>query len=573
MNEVLLILPQGSSNLPFIKKEDFKPFSWPSMGFDLSDDSELDVDLFINEKIIPRLLKEEFDVILLPISLTENFLECLGLRLAYHIRLNSILERKSEIPIVFISDESLFELMRITGLSNIITTRGCYIVKPEPKVISNLLLRIRNGKLKGLEREDFKSGFLSKIILEPPANYQSHHSLANEWSILRWSEALGINQPNSALEKAKKNINSLLYYKFLAAKFPIEKTNGMSHFQIKGEGKILFIDDEWEKGWGSLLKSFFDQSLDLAGKFEVFEETFKDSETEKIVANCLTKVINSDPDIIILDLRLSKSDFEVKLPNELTGTKVLQAIKRFNPGIRVIIFTASNKVWNLLELQKFGANGFVLKESPEFITESNSTQEAIIQFKLTIENCLVNIYLKLIWKYKKQIKEVFDNNPLKKYGADPQKSEECQKLIIEELEAMFQILSSENENKFNHAMLMLNKILENLNDLFFKKESGLIKFYTDDHLSYFDKMSLSWSRNGKKDSTLIKAMNIAKLKNIDEIIKVDITSIVVCRNNYVHPRIRSENSDVQIELEKFKNEPSQKIVEWLNSITQLIENL
>ncbi len=33
--------------------------------------------------------------------------------------------------------------------------------------------------------------------------------------------------------------------------------------------------------------------------------------------------------------------------DDFTGTKVLKVIKEINPGIQIIIFTASNKVWNI----------------------------------------------------------------------------------------------------------------------------------------------------------------------------------------------------------------------------------
>lgn len=50
-------------------------------------------------------------------------------------------------------------------------------------------------------------------------------------------------------------------------------------------------------------------------------------------------------------------------------------IKKINPGIQVIIFSATNKVWNLQALQEAGADGFIIKESPENSIDPNFTKK------------------------------------------------------------------------------------------------------------------------------------------------------------------------------------------------------
>ena len=71
-------------------------------------------------------------------------------------------------------------------------------------------------------------------------------------------------------------------------------------------------------------------------------------------------------DVIFLDLRLLKEEDKVnQISNisDFTGTKVLRKIKDINKGIQVIIFTASNKVWNIEKLLEIGANGYYIKEN------------------------------------------------------------------------------------------------------------------------------------------------------------------------------------------------------------------
>lgn len=57
---------------------------------------------------------------------------------------------------------------------------------------------------------------------------------------------------------------------------------------------------------------------------------------------------------------------KVLSPNEFSGMKILKAIKAANQGIQVIMFTASNKAWNMKALLDAGADGYYIKESPEF---------------------------------------------------------------------------------------------------------------------------------------------------------------------------------------------------------------
>ena len=43
---------------------------------------------------------------------------------------------------------------------------------------------------------DFKASFLDRIVVQPSGNYATHHSIANEWAILRWAKALQIESVN-----------------------------------------------------------------------------------------------------------------------------------------------------------------------------------------------------------------------------------------------------------------------------------------------------------------------------------------------------------------------------------------
>jgi CheY-like chemotaxis protein len=351
-----------------------------------------DVDKYIND-----LLRGDFgkdlmtaDIVFIKVALSENYLEYLGIRLAYHIRLTKHLDAKANIPIVFIAEEDIQFIGITCADPSILFTSGIYRISENFDSLKKILQEMTQGVIKPLTD---KQRFIDSVVINPPANYSSHHSIANEWSLLRWSKVLDLSEENSPLKATKENIDNLLYYKYLLTKYPVEGEPDKAKYHIDSKGKILYIDDEWQKGWDIVLKAFF--KLSPAIKFSSLETSFKEKTEAEILELCKAETEKIEPDLIILDLRLSDTDFEMgKKPREMTGCKVLQAIKKINPCIKVIIFTASNKVWNLLELQKEGADGFILKESPEYGTDRKTTRTTIKEFADTVKDLLQYTFLK-----------------------------------------------------------------------------------------------------------------------------------------------------------------------------------
>jgi len=120
-------------------------------------------------------------------------------------------------------------------------------------------------------------------------------------------------------------------------------------------------------------------------------------------------------DVIFLDLRLSKEEDKVnQISNisDFTGTKVLRKIKDINKGIQVIIFTASNKVWNIERLLEIGANGYYIKESPEYILNEVFSKENYNELLVTVKKTLSLKYLRRVDTiHRKCIGNVSINRP------------------------------------------------------------------------------------------------------------------------------------------------------------------
>src|SRR5687768_13387723 len=93
-----------SNNTSFNKSEYFTV----SEQFVFDIDLDKDTDFYINESLTTGELGKKIelvDIIFIKVALSKNYLEYLGIRLAYHIRLTKSLGAKSNVPIVFIAEE------------------------------------------------------------------------------------------------------------------------------------------------------------------------------------------------------------------------------------------------------------------------------------------------------------------------------------------------------------------------------------------------------------------------------------------------------------------------------------
>lgn len=557
-------------------------------------DSDKDVDFYIHENLTNGLLKnklEQCDIVFIKTSLSNNYLEYLGLRLAYHIRLTKSLGNKNKIPIVLIGDEDFQFLASTYSEPSILLTKGIYLIKESYEFYIDILNCFRSGKIKPM---DDLATFINSISIDPPSNYLSHHSIANEWSILRWAKVIGIHTDNNVLSELQNNIDSLLYYKYLQTKFPVDEKPNFEAFRIEGSGRILYIDDEWNKGWGVFLENFFLRSPGIV--FETFKYEFNDKSQSEILLESEIKIKNFQPDVVLLDLRLAESDFsEGLMSKELTGFKILKNIKLFNQGVQVIIFTASNKVWNLLELQSIGAEGFLLKESPELSVESSYSFNSLNSLSTQIDICLSKSYLKEVWIHIQDIKILFSKNHLSKKYFDKYLKEQInaikyQNLLLQELDAIFEILKTNNENRFNIAMIMLYKLLEYLNEIFYKKVSRDKPpiFYDNTSVEFYDKNTKTWKKATERleyynkemkkkeqikikidwlKSTSNKILNLAvkKLKINDGSVLIDLITISDYRNDFIHSDTSKRNT--------LKVLRSHDILKWINSIAITIKNI
>ena len=265
-----------------------------------------------------------------------------------------------------------------------------------------------------LSPSEYKTKFLDVIKIIPNAT-EGRHSLANQWGADVLSRIVVGNETNNELIK-KARLS--LYFRYVRAlslgtndieniiqgvESPSTPTS-LKKIDATGK-KILLIDDEADKGWGDVLCKMLPNS-----EFKTIQEQVPDYEH---LSNDAKKEIESGKyDLIFLDLRMNGVAEEDTLrPDDFSGMKILKAIKEQNKGNQVIMFTASNKAWNMKALLDAGSDGYYIKESPEYTFPASYSDSNARELCISISQCLENGYLRNVYSKVRQIKQLIrDSN-------------------------------------------------------------------------------------------------------------------------------------------------------------------
>lgn len=347
-----------------------------------------------------------YGLIVLPYSLsTENYMDYSGLRAAAHIRLTESW-RHQRCPILFMGCERPSFVARFSSLGDILFTSYVFTTQDSLHSLAQWEKYIADQFAEGMSDAHYQS-FLDKIKVAAPENYGSHHTIANEWAVQRWSDMLQF-----PVEAADTNFRDLLFFKYLRARlgqpqrFTTKwlKENGNlcdMHLREGEHYRVAYIDDEYHKGWGSLLEHIFTAAN--IGEFSYFQGFEEGISREELVQRIKSYVDSTDADCYILDLRLHESDFDKDLPtDQLTGHEIARYIRKKNKANQIVIFSASDKVWNMKEdVMKTGAAGYVIKESPEMVYDRNQTYRNFADF---LQEVLTACRLSYIKRYVSSLK-------------------------------------------------------------------------------------------------------------------------------------------------------------------------
>lgn len=338
-------------------------------------------------------------------------------------------------PILFVSRSTQDNLLGYKYTS-VILTGGIAFDLPENAIDA---LEV----MEPLSPNDYKPKFLDIIKILPNAT-EGRHSLANQWGADVLSRIIvGTEINNELIKKARLS----LYFRYIRA-LSLTSNDIENIIQevetsyvptilkkIDATGKkILLIDDEADKGWKDVLRMLLPDS-----NFKTIQETVPDYDSLSVAAK---KTIESgNYDLIFLDLRMNGTQEEGKVrPEDFSGMKILKSIKELNKGTQVIMFTASNKAWNMKALMDAGADGYYIKESPEFALPNSYSVSNANELSLSITRCLNNGYLRDIYIKVKRIKELISGSFL--YG---ERTEE----ILSSIDIAYDLLAkSDNRDEY-----------------------------------------------------------------------------------------------------------------------------
>ena len=412
----------------------------------------------VHDWLIPALDKNEIERVVIEIG--KNPL--LSLQIGYHIRLSiDDLKKKSLVPILFVSALSLNSIMLQTEMySQILATKGVFFSEFELQSIQQEVEQIT-----GLTESEYLTKFLKTIHVQPDETV-GRHSLANIWGAYAMDKAANTNAlPSDA--KFKKT----LYFKYISVFNNLDKLKpsplkilgrisigDMNNIEAR-DTRILLLDDEADKGWETVLRKVFKTTNDE--DFVVINEKVKDYDA---LTDKSKRIIETEEfDLYLIDLRLNGLEEDENVnTEEFSGMKVLRKIKTLNEGNQVIIFTASNKVWNLKALLEAGADGYYMKESPEYNLSGKISKQNFTGFKQNVQKCFERSYLRDIYKDNQQLFLILNSISSSNFVNE----------IKNQLSLAYSLLNDASSDiQFAYAYISLYMIIEFINNEYYTKTS------------------------------------------------------------------------------------------------------
>lgn len=351
----------------------------------------------VDELVSPKN-QEPFipDLIVLPYSLSEtNPSELTGIRLAAHIRLDERDCALKKAPVLFLGPDSLEDALRLSPLASFLLTPKVYMSDLSSADALKEWISFNEERIRPLSNIEYSS-FFDGFRVDPPSNYDdSHHSITNLWTLLRWNEMFDWRDNSPRLDDTVIDFAKSLYFKWL------QGTLGKrAHFKPKQRetaiiplitGKIVFIDDEIKLGWGEIMRRLIKNSKAEFIPYDDFSNTYSRDELVERIRAFIDSV--PDADCYVLDLRLHEDDHTKDDYLSYSGHKIAQYIYEKNHGAQIVFFTASEKTINYVASEKY-FSGYVIKENPDHLYDRGQSKEVFTNFVHALQKACSNAYLR-----------------------------------------------------------------------------------------------------------------------------------------------------------------------------------
>lgn len=237
---------------------------------------------------------------------------------------------------------------------------------------------------------------------------------------------------------------------------------------------VLVIDDEAEKGWAQILERILEPySPAIKVAFNYDQAIF------------FTKI--EEYDLIFLDLRFGETDHFNSKIEEFGGYKTLRTIKSDlsykNFPTPVILFTATNKVWNIYKMLDLGADDFYIKEHPDLSYDLSFSQENYVRLLNTVEQLVVEGK-----KRKNIIKSI---SQIKEWSSSNIKNENIRRRVYEKLTIGYGLLFRRTTQFEQDKFLFNNEVL------------AFIAFWSILEEVSKDFFKDNWIKKGDKEGTMV----------------------------------------------------------------------
>ena len=347
-----------------------------------------------------------------------------------HIRLS---ENKNicDVPILLLGDCSFSSVIKrksAVDKSILLSNRIFFVENYTSLPQSNKDALLDNSEISQfLETYDYLPQDFLNIYTPSNISSTGRHGVSNAWGAYK----LGL-----VLLAQNKTENNLLfkYYAKLHSETNTLDRDELLDFQLNTKGSnVLYIDDETEI-WDSNLRKMMGVNCNLTSFPIDSESKCYESYCKKIIEYISEKRI----DLVILDLRLTKSDSEIERDvSDYLSTLILKRIKEKHKYLSVIIFTASNKAWNQFQMiNNYGADGYYIKESPEFLPSKSYSLENTRKLIESIKDAIKRSKnLKRYWVKISKLTEDIQGNCFH--------SAEMKYLLVKKLNVVFSLLSLE----------------------------------------------------------------------------------------------------------------------------------
>lgn len=548
MNKSLLITYNVGESFPLIKSgNEANIIVLPRPLFNYKES----IDVTIHEYLKDKILNKNFDKIFIPISLSEDYLNFTGIYFGLHLRLSSFINKIKNVPIIFYADKNETKefISSYSNLGYFLFTKGVYLIEESKEEI----IKYSTKELESISNDYIKSTLPSKIILSPPAFYDNRHSIANEWALLLLDSISGHNILKDKPEL--QEIQSNLYVKWLMIKNGIQlsdKNNDEEKFLIRNtKGKrILLIDDEWNKGWLELFKSFLGHKVDdtIVDYIHIEKNSTEDEINEKLEVK-----LQEEWDLFLLDIRLTDNDHKKDTDYfEYTGFTLLETIIDSNSGNQVILMSASNK-------HRLYNHGFAIGAVDSFIKpgiESSLFLNDLNYFKNDIHKCFERKILREVHDETEYITNILTE--LMDLG-DPNNEEFIFSLVslLKSGKLAFKKIDSKDNEELGVIFISYFKIFEIIGDYFvqYNKNNGYEIIFFEENLEEFWVKNEKWRGKVKRKvlkknktpdfserrpTTFHKIAGILKqILTYNDSEVINIYDLKLIRDRWVHPQIQN----------------------------------